>query len=721
MPKVENLSKLTVDAAKAFQEPELSPGVDTHCPYCALQCGMTLAREGNAAPVVHSRYFPTNKGGLCRKGWTSSQLLDAPGRLTTPLLRKVKSASLKPVSWDQALDYIAERLIRIRGSHGNNAVSLYGGGGLTNEKAYLLGKFARVALKTRHIDYNGRFCMASAAEASLKAFGIDRGLPFPLADLAEAEVIFLSGTNPADTMPPIMQYFEEQRSRGGRIIVSDPRLSATAREADLHLQLVPGTDAALANGLLYIAIRDGWIDYDYIDQHTRNFDSVRRCVRRFWPDRVERITGIPTAQLEKAGRWIGEASTLIALSGRGSEQQINGVNNDLALINLLLARGKVGKPACGYGSLTGQGNGQGGREHGQKANQLPGYRSIDDPASRAWIASVWGVDPDSLPPAGVSACEMFTRFGEEIRALLVFAANPAVSAPDVSRLRKRLGALDLFVVCDSFLSETAALADVVLPITQWAEESGTMTNLEGRVLLRQALEAPPEGVRTDCEVLSALAARLGFGEGFEVEPEKIFDELRLASCGGNADYSGITYERIAREDGVFWPCPEENHPGTPRLFTDHFMTEDGLARFHAVDWRPPAEEPNEEFPFWVITGRLLAQYQTGAQTRRIAELNEAEPMPTVQIHPQMARNFGIEDGDPVRVHTRRGSALLFARLSGAIRLDTLFIPFHWGDAGCANLLTQNALDAASKIPEFKISVGRIELLKISTREAVSDS
>jgi len=684
--------------------------VDSHCPYCALQCGMTLSREDDGTPVVNSRNFPTNKGGLCRKGWTSASLLQAPDRLATPLLRNPSSSNLEPVSWDRALDHITNVIQRIRGERGNDAISLFGGGGLTNEKAYLLGKFARVALQTRHIDYNGRFCMASGAEASLRAFGIDRGLPFPLEDIPEAEVVFIAGGNPADTMPPIMQYFEEQQRRGGKLIVSDPRVSATAHTADLHLQAAPGTDTALAIGLLHILIRDNHIDRDFIDQRTSGFDRVRQSVRRYWPDQVERITGVPVAQLERAAKMLGTARSLIVLSGRGVEQQTSGVNNDLALINLVLALGKVGKPGCGYGCITGQGNGQGGREHGQKSDQLPGYRRLDDPAARAWIASVWNIDPDSLPPPGRSACEMFARFGDDIGVLLVFAANPLVSAPDVSLFRRQLAALDLLVVCDAFLSETAAIADVVLPVTQWAEERGTTTNLEGRVLLRQPLQPPPEGVRSDSQVLSALAARLGHTRGFDPDPETIFAELCRASAGGSADYSGINYARIAAEDGVFWPCPGAGHPGTPRLFENGFPTADGRARFHAVDYRSSAEQPDEEFPLFVTTGRLLVHYQSGAQTRRVPELVDAEPQPTVAIHPQMARTFAIAEGDMVRVVTRRGAAVFQARLTSDMRLDTLFIPFHWGGAGCANLLTQAALDPVSKIPEFKVSAGRIEPL-----------
>jgi assimilatory nitrate reductase catalytic subunit len=682
-------------------------GGDTHCPYCALQCGMSLTVE-HSRYVVAPRDFPTNRGGLCRKGFTAAALLDARDRLTEPLVRAHKGGALHPASWESALDHVAARLRDIQSASGRDAVGVFGGGGLTNEKAYMLGKFARVALRTKNIDYNGRFCMASAAAAGLRAFGIDRGLPFPLEDIPGAEAILLVGGNPADTMPPLMQYFEEQRSRGGKFIVVDPRASTTAKTASLHLQLTPGTDGALGNGLLNVAISAKLIDADFIAARTSGFDAARRLVASYWPDRVERITGVPARRIEEAAHIMAEAATAMVLTGRGPEQQSHGVDNVLAFVNLVLALGKAGKPFCGYGSLTGQGNGQGGREHGQKADQLPGYRRIDNPRHRAEIAAIWGIAADDLPGPGLSAVELLAELGTSIRGLLVFASNIAISAPAADQLAARLDALDLLVVADLFLSETAAYADVVLPVAQWAEEEGTMTNLEGRVLLRRRLKAPPEGVWTDAQVLKGLADRLDAGAYFTADNRATFAEFRRATAGGVADYSGVTYERIVAEDGVFWPCPSEDHAGTPRMFLDRFGTEDGRARFHAIEHRPPAEVPDEEYPYFLTTGRVLAQYQSGTQTRRVPELAKAEPEPFLEIHPDTAASLGIANGDKVRLTTRRGRAVMKARLSRDIRLDTVFAPFHWGGGACANSLTDPAIDPISKIPEFKVCAVRIE-------------
>ncbi len=682
----------------------------THCPYCSLQCGMHVQSIAGAPWTVVERDFPTNHGGLCQKGWTAAELLTEPSRLREPLVRDRPSGPLRPATWEEALDRVTGAIRSIQEQYGRDAVGVFGGGGLTNEKAYSLGKFARVALRTSQIDYNGRFCMSSAAAASLKAFGIDRGLPFPLADIPQADTILLVGSNVAETMPPVMQYFQQQKKRGGALIVVDPRATPTAAASSLHLQITPGTDAALANGLLHIAMKAGYLDEDFIDARTEGFDLVRRIASSYWPSRVERITGIPEQHLRRAADLLGKVKTAMILTARGPEQQSRGVDNVLAFINLALALGKAGKPACGYGCLTGQGNGQGGREHGQKADQLPGYRRLDNLEHRGHIAKIWGVAEGDLPKAGRSAYEMLDSIGskEGVRGLLVFGSNPAVSAPRAGHIEKRLDALDFLMVSDFFLSETAERADVVLPSAQWAEEQGTMTNVEGRVLLRKRATTPPRGVRTDLEILHALGTRLECGDRFPSEPQEVFEELRRASAGGAADYAGITYDRIEREEGVFWPCPSLEHPGTPRLFLDRFGHANGRARFHAVEFRPPAEEPDQEFPLYLTTGRTIGQYQSGTQTRRVPALMQTSPKAFVQIHPSMALTYGIRQGEEVRLTTRRGSAILAAELTPTIRMDTLFVPFHFNGTGRANLLTNPALDPVSGMPEFKVCSVRLE-------------
>ncbi|MFI9610704.1 molybdopterin oxidoreductase family protein [Streptomyces sp. NPDC052023] len=713
----------------------------THCPYCALQCGMNLTPVPDGTVEVSERAdFPVNRGALCGKGRTAPAVLSSRVRLTTPLVRE--GGALVPATWDEALGRIAGALSSIRSAHGPDALGVFGGGGLTNEKAYTLGKFARIVLGTSQIDYNGRFCMSSAAAAGVAAFGLDRGLPFPLEDIPKTGCVILVGSNLAETMPPALRYLTELKDNGGTLIVVDPRRTRTAEQADLHLAPRPGTDLALALGLLHLVVAEGRTDEDYIRERTAGWEDARAAAMAHWPEYVERITGVPVPQLREAVRLFCAPRAAMVLTARGPEQQSKGTDTVGAWINLCLATGRAGRPLSGYGCLTGQGNGQGGREHGQKADQLPGYRKLTDPAARRHVAEVWGVDPDTLPGPGRSAYELLDALGGDIRALLLMGSNPVVSAPRAAHVEERLRSLGFLAVCDVVLSETAALADVVLPVTQWAEESGTTTSLEGRVLLRRQAITPPEGVRSDLEVLHELAARLGVEKGFPTDPEEVFGELRRATAGAPADYSGITYRRLARENGVFWPCPGRGedpegfpgregggtypgavpgvavegdggpvHPGTPRLFLDRFATEDGRARFVPVSHRGVAEEPDAEYPVLLTTGRVVAQYQSGAQTRRVDELNAAAPGPFVELHPRLAKRLGVAEGGAVAVVSRRGRAVAPARITSAIRPDTVFMPFHWPGEGRANTLTNPALDPTSRMPEFKACAVRVEAVE----------
>lgn len=684
------------------------PTTRTHCPYCAFQCGTVLGGDSPlSVTVAGDEAFPVNGGKLCIKGWSAGELLNSKERLTTPLVRS--GGTLRPASWAAALDLIADGLRRVQREHGLDAVGVFGSGALTNEKAYLLGKFARVALRTPHVDYNGRYCMSSAAGAGNKAFGIDRGLPFPVSDIALSRTLLVVGSNPFDTLPPIAQWFEKQKANGGRLIVVDPRHTPTARAGDLHLFNTPGSDLALANSLLHVAVEERLIDVNFIQARTTGFDAVRRVVLGYHPADTERITGVPEVQVRQAVRMLAAGPSMI-LTGRGPEQQSKGVDTVFAFINLALALGQVGKVGGGYGCLTGQGNGQGGREHGQKADQLPGYRLIEVDAHREQVAKVWGVPPESLPRKGRSAFELLDSLGQPdgIRGLLVMGSNVAVASPDAGRIIDRLKSLEMLAVCDPFVNETAELAHVVLPVTQWAEEDGTMTNLEGRVIRRRRAFAPPPGVWTDLDVLRELATRLGCGEKFAFpNTEAVFDEFRRATGGGTADYAGITYARIDAEDGVFWPCPSEDHPGTPRLFAERFHHPDGKARFRAVEHRPAGEEPDAEYPLFFTTGRYQEHYNSGAQTRRVGKLIGAKPVPRVQLHPELAARFGIEDESLVTVQSRRASVEFAVDIWSGIRPDTLFAPFHWGGRSAANLLTQAALDPTSRMPEFKLAAVRI--------------
>ncbi|MDP9987772.1 assimilatory nitrate reductase catalytic subunit [Arthrobacter oryzae] len=712
---------------------------DTHCPYCALQCAMTLTPTAGLAPAaqpgpgpapapgstpgpasnpapaleVAGRDFPTNRGGLCRKGWTSPSLLNHAGRITEPLLKGPDGAH-RPIGWDQALDLAARAVKDARARYGADAVGVFGGGGLTNEKAYMLGKFARLALGTSRIDYNGRFCMSSAAAAGMRAFGVDRGLPFPVEALDTASTILLLGSNVAETMPPFVQHLKGARDAGGLVVV-DPRRSATAAfTADgggLHLQPLPGTDLTLLLGLSHVVIHENLVDSAYVQERTSGYSAVVRSVNAFWPERVQSITGVPAELIRLTARMLAagaRAGGSYILTGRGVEQHVDGTDTATAAINLSLLLGLPGSARSGYGTLTGQGNGQGGREHGQKADQLPGYRKITDPAARAHVAAVWGVPEDLIPGPGLPAVQLLKSLGKPdgVRCLFVHASNIAVAAPDANAVIAGLRSLDFLVVCDFFLSETAAEADLILPVLQWAEEDGTLTNLEGRVLRRRRAVSPPPGARSELWIMARLAERLDAPSTYSEDPETVFEELRLASAGGLADYSGIDYAMLDRGEPAYWPYPAGSS-GTPRLFTDRFSHPDGKAQLVPVAprrRRTPAVSPGPAAKeMTLITGRLLEHYQSGAQTRRVAELLAAQPEAKVQLHPAAAEAMAIAEGSLVSVANSRGEVVCRAELSTAIRPETVFLPFHFPGSESANRLTEAATDPVSGMPEFKFN------------------
>jgi assimilatory nitrate reductase catalytic subunit len=424
------------------------------------------------------------------------------------------------------------------------------------------------------------------------------------------------------------------------------------------------------------------------------------------------VTGVPAARIEEAAEWWGTSATGMLLHARGIEQQSKGTENVMAAHNLGLATGKLGKPGCGVSTITGQGNGQGGREHGHKCDQLPGNRDIRNPEHREFVASVWGCDESDIPGAGVTAVEIVKKIeAGEIKGLLSICFNPAVSSPDTALTARAFERLEFYGVIDFFLSESGRYADIVLPGSLHEEDEGTVTTGEGRIVKINKAIDPPGEARVDWQILLDLADRLGAKQYFDYDgPEEIFDELCRASSGGAADYTGATWQRIEDELGLFWPVPEVGHPGTPRLFEGgRFHHPDGKARFHAVPFRPPAEEVDDEYPIWLTTGRVVSQYLSGTQTRRIAGLVEQYPEPLCEIHPVLAKPLGIATGDPVTVRSRRGSITLPADVVETIRPDTVFIPYHWPGAQAANQLTNPVLDPISGMPEFKVAAVSVTL------------
>jgi assimilatory nitrate reductase catalytic subunit len=683
--------------------------VKTHCCFCGQQCGIQLKVAGNKVVGFEPwEEFPFNQGKLCPKGVKRYMQDGHPDRLLSPLER-LEGQGFGEIAWDAALDRVAREIQRIQRSHGNDAFAVLTGASLTNEKAYLMGKFARVALRTANIDYNGRLCMVSAGAASKKILGIDRAAN-PWSDIPKAKVILVAGANVAECAPITTEYLWQARENGARIIVIDPRLTPIARTADLFIPVRPGGDIGIFNGMLHVMVERGWIDRRFIAEHTTGWERVEETVKTYTPERAAKIAGVPASMIVRAAELWGPAETSFLLHARGIEHHSKGVENCMAAIDLVLATGRIGREGCGYSMITGQGNGQGAREQGQKCDQLPGARDIENPDHRKYIASVWGVDEASIPRKGLSAVPLVEAIHEgRIKGLLSLSFNPAVSLPDSRFVREALERLEFFACIDFFLSETARHADVVLPGSLMEEDEGTTTNVEGRVIHHRRAVAPPPGAREDWRIIGELARRLGHGERFAYRsPREIFDELRVASKGGVSDYFGITWERIDERMGVFWPCPSLDHPGTPRLYEGaRFGHSDGKAHFQAVEWRPAAEEPDESYPIVLTTGRVVSHYLSGTQTRRIGALLDQFPEPRCEMHPRLAEKLGVGDGDFVKVESRRGSVTVKALVVKSIRPDTVFVPYHWPHDRSANNCTVRAIDPVSNIPEFKICAVRV--------------
>ncbi|MBL0213412.1 MAG: molybdopterin oxidoreductase family protein [Myxococcales bacterium] len=704
--------------------------VKTHCCFCGQQCGIQLKVRDNAVIGFEPwEEFPFNRGMLCPKGVKRYLQGAHPDRLVTALRRDPGApGGFAAMPYDDAIAHVAREISRLQSQHGNASIGVLSGASLTTEKTYLLGKFARVCLKTPFIDYNGRLCMVSAGAANTKAFGIDRAAN-PWDDILGAEVVWVAGANVAECAPITTNYIWQARERGAKVIVQDPRITPLARTCDLYLPVRPGRDAALFAGVLGLMIEQGWIDRPFIDAHTIGFDAVSDYCKT-WPlSRAAEVSGVPERSLRKAAELWGAAKSSFMLHARGIEHHSNGVQNALGAINLVLASGRIGKPTGGYGTITGQANGQGGREHGQKCTQLPGSREISNPEHRAYIASVWKIDEPDLPGPGVDAYEMFRKIDAgEIKGLVSICFNPKVSLPDNQFVTRALDKLEFYVAIDFFLNDTARHADVVLAGSLQEEDEGTVTQAEGRIIKINKAVEPPGEARADWTIIQDLARALDRPHGFTfTSPREIFEELRVASKGGIADYSGVTYEKIERQMGVFWPCyshdprtgaPTPDDPGTPRLFEPEsynpiakgagpFYFPDGKARFNVGEYRPAVDDASRDYPLFLTTGRVVSQFLSGTQTRRIGPLVKQYPEPRIELHPRLAEKLGIADGDWTTCETRRGAITVRASVVTTIRPDTVFIPYHWPGDKSPNRLTVAAQDPISKIPQYKVCGCRV--------------
>ncbi|OGD45782.1 formate dehydrogenase subunit alpha [Candidatus Bathyarchaeota archaeon RBG_16_57_9] len=671
--------------------------VNTTCIYCGVGCHLGLhVRGGKVVSVTPGRKGP-GEGKLCIKGWSAHEFIHHPDRLTTPLIRE--GGGFREASWEEALDLVAFRLREIKGKHGPDSLGFFGSAKATNEENYLLQRLARAAVGTNNVDHCARLCHASTVTGLAAAFG-SGAMTNSQEDVEEADAILVIGSNTTEQHPLIARRIIRAVKKGARLVVADPREIQLCEYAEVYLQHKPGTDVALLNALMNAIIGEVLQDAGFIADRTEGFRELADTVERYTPEVVERITGVPAGSIREAARIYGSAGNAALFFSMGITQHTTGVDNVVSCANLAMLTGNLGRPGTGVNPLRGQNNVQGGCDVGALPNYLPGYQSPADVGARARFGAVWGVGPPET--VGLTLTEMVDRAGKEVKALFVMGENPMLSDPDIGHVEDQLGRLEFLAVSEMFMSETAELADVVFPACSYAEKDGTFTSTDRRVqLVRKAVE-PLGGSRPDWWIIQELSRRLGHEMSFS-GPDEIMDEVaRVAPI-----YGGISHARLQTED-LRWPCRDAGDPGIRILHVGRFSR--GRGRFHAVEHRPPAEEPDDEYPLVLTTGRQLFHWHTGTMTRRsgtlVNQVNEAY----VEVNPADAAVLGVGDMETVRVTSRRGSIELRARVTARIMPGIVFIPFHYVEAA-ANRLTINAVDPVAKIPEFKACAVRVERIQ----------
>ncbi|MGQ9523051.1 MAG: formate dehydrogenase subunit alpha [Anaerolineae bacterium] len=692
----------------------------TICPYCGTGCGLYLqVLDGEIVGVLPAKEHPVSQGKLCIKGWNAAAFVHHPDRLTRPLVRQdllsegpssvvrgpssVVSgpSSFVEVDWDTALGLIAERLTAIRSQSGPDALGFLVSAKCTNEENYLVQKLARAFFQTNNVDHCARLCHAPSVAGLAAAFG-SGAMTNSTPEFSEHTRCFLiTGSNTTETHPLIASHVMKAKERGAKLIVIDPREVQIGRMADLYLRPRPGTDVAWLNGLMYVIISEELADQEFIQERTEGFEEMWQVVRKYPPERVEEISGIPADALREAARMYATHKPAAILYTMGITQHTTGTDNVKSVANLAMLTGNLGIPGGGVNPLRGQNNVQGASDMGGLPNVYPAYQPVTSPEAKAKFEAAWGVE-GLADQVGLTVVEMVHAAGEgRLRALYVMGENPMLSDPDVQHTRECLEKLDFLVVQDIFLTETAQLAHVVLPGVTFAEKDGTFTATDRRIQrVRKAVE-PPGEAKADWEIICMLAQRLG-AKGFEfASPEEVMAEIARVA----PSYGGVTYERLDREGFLQWPVPSVDHPGTPYLHKGKFTR--GLGKFHPIEFREAAELPDEEYPFILTTGRLMFHYHTGTMTRRSEKLEQEAPEPYVEMNPDDAARIGLDGVRRVRVISRRGEIELAVRLTERIRPGVVFIPFHYAEAA-ANALTHAALDPVAKIPEYKVCAVRVE-------------
>jgi formate dehydrogenase major subunit len=683
------------------------------CPYCGVGCQLTYHVKGNAIVRVEGRDGPANEKRLCVKGRFGYDYVNHPHRLTVPLIRRAgvaKSAdftmdpndllsAFREASWDEALELAGGTLARIRDTHGGRALAGFGSAKGSNEEAYLFQKLVRTGFETNNVDHCTRLCHASSVAALLEGIG-SAAVSNPVMDVMQADVVLLIGANPVVNHPVAATWIKNAVQRGTRLILADPRRSELARHATHYLQFKPDTDVALLNAMMHTIVEEGLVAESFVADRTLGYDELRKNVAGYSPEAMAAVCGVPASTIREVARMYASSRASMILWGMGISQHIHGTDNARCLIALSMLTGQVGRPGTGLHPLRGQNNVQGASDAGLIPMMYPDYRRVDNDEARRGFEALWGTTLDPKP--GLTVVEiMGAVHAGQIRGMYIMGENPAMSDPDVNHVRQALSELEMLVVQDIFLTETGYLADVILPASAFPEKTGTFTNTDRTVQLgRQALQ-PPGDARQDLWIIVEMAKRLGLDWHYS-HPRQVFDEMRKAM----PSIAGITWERLEHEHAVTYPCEKEGDPGQRVVFTHDFPTPTGRARLVPATVIPAAEQPDDAYPFVLITGRQLEHWHTGSMTRRTDVLDALEPGPVASMHSRDLEDLDVAPGGPITVASRRGHITLYARADDGTPRGAIFVPFCFYEAA-ANLLTNPALDPFGKIPEFKYCAVRV--------------
>ncbi|MHA1134933.1 MAG: formate dehydrogenase subunit alpha [Candidatus Thorarchaeota archaeon] len=671
----------------------------TICPYCSCGCGIYLViKDGKIIGQEPQTDHPINEGGNCPKGRNAYQFLYAEDRLKTPMIRK--SGKLVECGWDEAFDYITKKLKKA----GPNEFGMIASGKNTNEDAYVIQKFTRVVMGTNNVEYCGRLCHSSTAAGLGPTVG-SGVMPISQRDIENVDCIFLVGINLKETFPMMYMRALRAKERGAKVIVLDPRKSVTARElSDVHLQINSGTDVVVFNAMMKIILEEGLENKDFIESRTTGIDELRNHLAGMDFKELVKICGVPLKTLKQAAKFFAKAKNGSVLFNQGLNQHITGTNGIKALASLALISGHYGRPGTGLSPTRGQVNGEGTGDMGCLNVFYPGFKKVGTPAEpHKMFGELWGVDnlPDKpgLP---------YTKMIQQTKYMWIIGTNPMMAAPDVDNVKKDLESKELLIVQDIFPTETAELADVVLPASAWVEREGVHAYVDRRVQKINKLIESPGKAKPDWWIVTQIAERMGFKDKFDFSSsQEVFEEIRRVV----PPYKGITYERLeATLGGIQWPCPTEDHPGTSTFFTKKFNTPDGLGLLQVVNYIPPAEVPDKDYPYVLSTGRTIFHYHTGTMSRRTPKLDAEVSGALLQVNPKDATLQNIKNGSKVTLTTRRGSIHVKAKVTDDVPEGFVFLPFHFSEA-CANKITNPALDPACGMPEFKVCAVKMEVSK----------